>query len=121
MTGALIALPLEAPLEADCFRTRSAHDFGGGGPVGATGVASIDGSGLTTSSLGGTDSVSALDLAEAAESRWPFLVAAGLAGIAGMTGTTGMATRETFCCVGVCCVLTAEGTAEDGVVGWVDM
>lgn len=32
-----------------------------------------------------------------------------------------MATRETFCCVGVCCVLAAGATVEDGVVGCVDM
>ena len=121
ITGALVAFPAGTPLEADCFRTRSAQDFGGGGATGANVVASFDCSVLTTSSLIVTDSVSALDLPEATESRWPFLLATGLDGIAGMTGITGMATRETFCCVGVCCGLTTGVTAEDGVVGRVEM
>lgn len=120
-TGTPIAAAIEDPLEADCFRTRSAQDLGGGGATGAAGVASTDDSGLTISSVGAIDSGSAFDLAEATESWRLFLAATGLAGIAGITGTTGIATRETFCCVGVCCVLTAGATAEDGVVGWVDM
>lgn len=69
MTGAPMAPPLEVPLEADCFRMRSAHDFGAGGATGAGRVASADGSGFATSSLIATDSVSAFDLTEAVESR----------------------------------------------------
>jgi len=69
MIGAPIVLPLEVPLAADCFRIRSAHDFGAGGATGAGAVASADGSDLATSSLIVTDSVSALDLVEAVESR----------------------------------------------------
>jgi len=38
-----------------------------------------------------------------------------------MTGTIGMATRETLCCVGVCCILLSDAIGEDGVVGCVDM
>lgn len=117
--GALLTtLVIDAALAA-CLRTSSAHDFGAGG---GSGEASA-GSGCLTSSAVGVDSFSdtGFDFVEVIESLCAFREVTGLTGIAGMIGTTGTTYRADFACVGVCWDFAVEATAEDGVVGCVDM
>lgn len=125
--------------EGDVFvLTRSAQDFGGAFTGGDVVVVGCSGAGASSSAAGfGTAEVSpstgAAVLAASptfvdtevalTDTLGPGLVKAGICGIAGMIGIRGTAGLTLgLVCAEPCCVLaeTGGGTAEEGVVGWVE-